>query len=73
MKLGDIVKRCLEFRRAFSDLDSLTIGSPTKRQIKVYFNAKEDREPEVLRRVDLALSCLAYGELKLNALKNEDV
>ena len=48
--------------RKDTDLDSVTYGTPGNGQIKVYFDATNDFEEEVKRRVDLALVGIVHAE-----------
>lgn len=40
-------------QKRIDDLDSVTYGSPTQGQIKIYVNSREDTEEDIDRRVKL--------------------
>ena len=42
-------------RRVDEDLDSVTVGSPSRMQVKVYFNVNRDDEKTLQAKIDKAL------------------
>jgi len=57
--------------RKDEDLDSVTYGTPGTGQLKVYFNAKENSEDELVRRIALAIKGLKKA-IELKAELNGD-
>jgi len=57
-------------KRNEEDLDSITVGSPTKCQIKIYFNSKKDSQEETENRIAWIVSCGKYigDEMKKEGL-----
>lgn len=47
-------------RRVDEDLDSLTAGSPSRFQIKIYFNVNRDTEASLRAKCDKALNAGRY-------------
>jgi hypothetical protein len=58
----DEIKAVQGITRENEDLDSITLGSPSKRQVKIYFNSKTDSLDEVRRRFQLAMDAALYAE-----------
>ncbi len=56
-------------RRVDEDLDSVTAGSPSRFQIKLYFNANRDTEATLRTKCDLALKAGEYLIGKINEVK----
>ena len=56
-------------RRVDEDLDSVTAGSPSRFQIKIYFNAVRDTEVTLRAKCDLALKAGEYLIGKINEVK----
>jgi hypothetical protein len=42
-------------RRVDEDLDSVTVGSPSRMQVKVYFNVNRDDEKTLMAKCERAL------------------
>jgi hypothetical protein len=53
-------------RRVDEDLDSLVVGSPSRMQIKIYFNSSRDTDETLRIRCDKALHAAEYlaGKVK---------
>ena len=53
-------------RRVDEDLDSITVGSPSRMQIKVYFNLQRDTDEILKMKCDKALKAAEYlaGKVK---------
>lgn len=47
-------------RRCDEDLDSITVGSPSRMQIKAYFNFSRDTEEEIRMICDKAIKAATY-------------
>ena len=58
-------------KRTDEDLDSITCGSASKVQLKIYFNSRADKPEDVEQRIDWIVSCAAYLNKKMieNGLK----
>jgi len=59
-------------KRTDNDLDSITVGSPSKKQIKIYFDSRVDDLNDMYPRVDMLLSLASYMENKLAPNKKEE-
>lgn len=57
--------------RTESDLDSITVGSPSKAQVKIYLNSKKDTQEETEIRISWLVSCAKYlaDEMKKGGLR----
>ena len=53
-------------RRCDEVLDSITVGSPSRMQLKLYFNARRDSKEELRLLCDKALEAAGYlaGKVK---------
>ena len=53
-------------RRCDEDLDSITVGSPSRMQVKIYFNARRDSKEEMKALCDKVLEAAGYlaGKVK---------
>lgn len=54
-----------EPKRTDNDLDSITVGTPTRGQIKLYFDSKKDTADDMEQRIDWITSCVEYARTKL--------
>jgi hypothetical protein len=58
-------------RRVDEDLDSLTAGSPSRFQIKLYFNVVRDTDEMLRQKCDKALNAGKYLIGQIDAVKKE--
>jgi len=60
-------------KRNENDLDSVMVGSSSRKQVKIYFNSRTDTEEDMLLRIDLALAMANYLEENINGKHNKEV
>jgi hypothetical protein len=65
MKMDSEFKEDNLRKRSDSDLDSICVGSPSKRQIKLYCDSKKDSNEDILTRMDMLISVAKYAERKM--------
>jgi hypothetical protein len=52
----------VEIPRSENDLDSITVGSSSKKQVKLYYNSRKDSKEELEVRCELAANTARYLE-----------
>jgi len=67
MSAGDNVEsfKDADKKRNEEDLDSITMGSPSKIQVKLYVNTRTDNEEDIINRLDMLVSCAKSCHKKL--------
>jgi hypothetical protein len=67
--LKEVLEKLETMTRADDDLDSFTVGSPSKKQIKIYFNSRKDTIEDILARIEKTVSAADYLENKIREEK----
>lgn len=59
-----------ETNRNENDIDSITVGSPSKKQVKIYANTKTETLEQIQARIETVVNAAEYAERLLQGIKN---